>query len=168
MVSPAVPTGSFTLLYRNTTADVTMQRCADSRKASVTDCTTAPLVSARAPLHTRLRLSHWLLDRRMLIMSHKLKTLTIQMRTCEWCIHCTGKALVMGTGFGCWALRSPWATEVDETHIQGRGLVQRRIDFARHPRLSLAVGGVWQACATPHLLAQVSLVRSFAIGLMLE
>ena len=70
VVSPAVPTGSLTLMYRNAGADVAMQRCADSRKASVTDCTTAPLVSARAPLHIRLRLSHWLLERRMLRQSH--------------------------------------------------------------------------------------------------
>ncbi len=69
MMSPAVPTGSLTLLYRNAGADVAMQRCEENRKASMTDCTTAPLVSARAPLHTLLRQSHWLLERRMLIVS---------------------------------------------------------------------------------------------------
>ena len=69
VMSPAVPTGSLTRLYRNAGADVAMQRCEENRKASMTDCTTAPLVSARAPLHTLPRQSHWLLERRMLVVS---------------------------------------------------------------------------------------------------
>ena len=95
MMSPAVPTGSLTRLYRNAGADVAMQRCEENRKASMTDCTTAPLVSARAPLHTLLRQSHWLLERRMLLILSQVTLLTIDMQICNSCRPSSGKAPMM-------------------------------------------------------------------------
>ena len=151
VMSPAVPTGSLTRLYRNAGADVAMQRCEESRKASVMDCTTAPLVSARAPLHTLLRQSHWLLERRMPIVSESdtPHNSYADMGT-EFDIHYlrySGKAPVMGARFRCWALRPPWATDADGTHTEQGELLQRSIASFRHSKLLL---GHWRCTTSMH------------------
>ena len=65
VTAPAWLTGSFTLENLCAGAEVVIVRCEEKPRAHVIDSTRAPLPSAREPLHSRLRWSHWLLESRM-------------------------------------------------------------------------------------------------------